>query len=104
MPGLGQSAGGLDLAEALLDALAQALAGGVARMPGGAPVDAGRAPLAEPAEAAVDGDMRGDGSLAHPIDEVGHVIGLVGAERDTPPLAPGAPAWPTRPPARRQSW
>ena len=34
MPGLGQPAGGLDPAEALRDALAQTLAGGVARMPG----------------------------------------------------------------------
>ena len=50
MAGLGQPAGGLDPAEPLLDTLAQALAGGVARVPGGAPVDPGQAPLAQLAE------------------------------------------------------
>ena len=57
MPGLGQPAGCLDLAEALLDALAQPQACGVARMPGGASVDPGLAPLAGLAQAAVDGDV-----------------------------------------------
>ena len=54
MPGLGQPAGGLDPAQPFLDALAQLLAGGVSRMPGGAPVDAARARLAELVDPAVD--------------------------------------------------
>ena len=58
MPGLGQPAGGLNPAEPLLDTLAQALDGGVARVASGAPVDPGQAPLAQLAEPAVDGDVR----------------------------------------------
>ena len=84
MPGLGQPAGGLDPAEALLDALAQPLARGVTRMPGGAPVDPGLAPLAGLAHAAVDGDVGGDVAIAQRLDELGHVVGLVGAERNPP--------------------
>ena len=82
MPGLRQPAGGLDSAEALFDALAQPLAGGVARMAGGASVDAGLARLAQLAHSAVDRDVRSDTMVAQGVHEGGHVIGLVGAQRD----------------------
>ena len=84
MPGLGQPAGGHDPAEPLLDALAQPLAGGVARMPGGASVDPGLARLAGLPDVAADGDMRGHGALPQRVHELGHVVGLVGAQRDPP--------------------
>ena len=56
-------------------------------MPGGAPVDPGCARPAGLPDVAVDGDMRGDRPVAQRVHEAGHVISLVGAERDPPPLA-----------------
>ena len=87
MLGLGQPAGGLDPAETLLDALVQPLDRGVTRMAGGAPVRSGSCAACRSCS---DGCRRrcggeGDDAVAHPLDELGHVLGLVGAEGDPPP-------------------
>lgn len=55
---LGKACGGLDLAEALLDALFHALAQGTSRMAGGAAVDPSLTPPANLDQTAIDGDVR----------------------------------------------
>src|SRR3546814_7194112 len=73
-PGLTQSGHGLDPAERLLDPLADALAGGIAGMAGGAPVDR-RAPTP-----GILRQMRAHVQLAQFHHEVAGVVALVGAE------------------------
>ena len=73
--GLANPADGLAPAEVLLDPLADDLAQAVARMASGAAVDRAAA-----APGVVAGDVRRDLALATGGDEVGRVVGLVGAD------------------------
>jgi hypothetical protein len=74
--GLGQSAHTLDPAEDFLDALADALARGIARMPCRAPVDR-RAPTA-----GVLRHVRAHVQPAQFLDKVGGIVTAVGPQRD----------------------
>src|SRR5689334_4466835 len=78
--GLAQERHRLDVAEAFLDPLADALAEPVAGMAGGAPIDRRLTRLAGLGEMRVDGDMRGDVARSEVTDKRGHVEPLVAAE------------------------
>src|SRR5665648_1155428 len=64
---------------ALLDELAPPQAHGVAPVAGRASIDG--------AVAILGGDVRGDAQLAHPGDEVGGVVALVGSDAHAPAAA-----------------
>ena len=86
---LGETGRALGPSEHLLDALAAALADLIAGVACGALVYRRCPRLAGLGEMPVDRDMRGDGPFAQILDELTHIIGLVGAERDAAaPLAP----------------
>lgn len=70
---LGEAADALAPAEDLFDALTDDLAGGIAGMPGNAPIDRGGARDAMLADAAIDRDMRDHRALAQPRDQAGTV-------------------------------
>src|SRR5690606_29354685 len=86
---LGEPGLRLDPAEHLLDPLAADLADPIAGMTGGAAVDRCLADPPMLADRTVDGDVGRYLAAAQVFDESGHVVCLVGAERDaTASLAP----------------
>src|ERR1700678_3977871 len=88
---LGQASRALGPAKYLLDALATALAYGVAGVAQGAPIDGAGAGLGvrrRAADMSVDSHMRDDVAPAQLLDEAAHIVGFVGAKGD-PSSAPG---------------